>query len=554
LPNNRVNKKELISLQQSKNEKARTNQDTAHMPSDPCKNLISAPLLPDKPQSAEVATAKKHTYGQILKSSSLIGGSSLLNISIGIVRVKAMAVLLGPAGLGLMSLYQSIVDLAQSIAGMGVNSSGVRQIAEAVGTGDTERIARTVVVLRKTSIILGILGTVLLAVFSKQVSTLTFGSDQNAAAVALLSLFVFFRLVSYGQGALIHGMRRISDLAKMGVLGTLLGAVISIPLVYLLREKGIVPYLVTFAAMGNIVSWWYSRKVQFHPLAMTFSEIRQEAVSLLKMGVAFMASGLLTMGAAYAVRIMVLRIVGLEAAGFYQSAWTLGGLYVGFILQAMGVDFYPRLTNVARDNTACNRMVNEQTQVSLLLAGPGMIATLSFASVVIALCYSAKFGAAVEILRWICLGMALRVITWPMGFIILAKGESQFFFWTELAWTVVNVGLSWLCIRSFGLNGAGIAFFGSYVFHGLMIYPIVRHLSGFRWSSENIKTGLLFISLIAVVFCGFYVLPPSLATGIGILAVILSGIYSIRVLLNLVSLERIPPPILRLLGRCGFAR
>ena len=80
-------------------------------------------------------TAEEHTYGQILKSSALIGGSSVLNIGIGIVRTKAMAVLLGPAGFGLMGLYGSIADLAVSIAGMGVNSSGVRQIAEAAGFG-----------------------------------------------------------------------------------------------------------------------------------------------------------------------------------------------------------------------------------------------------------------------------------------------------------------------------------------------------------------------------------------------------------------------------------
>ena len=205
------------------------------------------------------------------------------------------------------------------------------------------------------------------------------------------------------------------------------------------------------------------------------------------------------------------------------------------------------MTAVAKDNAECNRLVNEQAQISLLLAGPGVIATLTFASVVIALFYSAKFGAAVEVLRWICLGTTLQVITWPMGFIIVAKGEQKIFFWAELAWTVVNVGLSWICVSSFGLNGAGIAFFGSYVFHWLLIYPIVRRLSGFRWSAANSKTGLLFLSLIAVVFCGFYVLPLLLATGIGTLAVILSGVYSIRVLVNLVSLDRIPRPIRRLL-------
>ena len=94
----------------------------------------SEPSLEDMSESAEVTTAEKHTYGQILKSSALIGGSSLLNIAIGIVRTKAMAVLLGPAGFGLMGVYGSIASLAQSIAEMGINSSGVRQIAETVGT------------------------------------------------------------------------------------------------------------------------------------------------------------------------------------------------------------------------------------------------------------------------------------------------------------------------------------------------------------------------------------------------------------------------------------
>ena len=212
-------------------------------------NALAVPLPQDLPQTAEGATAEKHTYGQILKSSALIGGSSVVNIAIGIVRTKAMAVLLGPAGFGLMGVYGSIANLAQSIAGMGINSSGVRQIAEAVGSGETERIARTAVVLRRTSILLGVLGALLLVVFSRQVSTLTFGDDQHAAAVALLSLAVFFSLVSGGQGALIQGMRRISDLARMGVLGTFFGTVISIPLVYFFREKGVVPSLVGVAAM-----------------------------------------------------------------------------------------------------------------------------------------------------------------------------------------------------------------------------------------------------------------------------------------------------------------
>jgi PST family polysaccharide transporter len=491
--------------------------------------------------------AEKHTYGQILKSSALIGGSSVLNIAIGIVRTKAMAMLLGPSGVGLMGLYGSIIDLTISITGMGINNSGVRQIAMAVGSGDTERIARTAAVLRRVSIFLGVLGAVLLVVFSGYVSTFTFGSDQHAGAVALLSLAAFFSTVSAGQGALIQGMRRISDMAKMGVLGTLFGTLISIPIVYFLREEGVAPSLVLVAAMALITSWWYSRKIHIQTPSIPASQVGQETAALLKLGFAFMASGLLLTGAAYAVRLIVIRKVGFDAAGLYQSAWALGGLYIGLILQAMGADFYPRLTAIANDDTECNRVVNEQAHVSLLLAGPGVIATLTFAPLIIALFYTPQFEGAVEILRWLCLGMTLRVISWPMGFIIVARNVQNLFIFSELAWTVVYLGLAWVCVSSFNLSGAGIAFFASYIFHVLMIYIIVRRLSGFRWSTANIQTSFLFLALIAVVFCSFYALPSLLAMGVGTLAVLLSGVYSTQVLLNLISLDRIPRPLLKLL-------
>jgi antigen flippase len=501
--------------------------------------------------TAQVIEPEKHTYSQILKSSALIGGATAANLLVRIVRTKAMAMLIGPAGVGLLGVYGSISDLSQSIAGLGVNNSGVRQIAEAVGSGETDWIARTVYVLRRASILLGALGAAALVALSKPISSLTFGTPEHAGSVALLSLAVLFSLVSAGQGALIQGMRRISDLATMGVLGAVLGAAVSIPVVYFLRENGVVPALVVAAGITLVTSWWYSRKVRIRPAALKASQIKHEAGSLLRLGLAFMASGLMMMGSAYLIRVTILRKLGFEAAGYYQAAWTLGGLYVGFILQAMGADFYPRLTAAAKNNPLCNRLVNEQARVGLLLAGPGVMATLTFAPVVIVLFYTAKFIAAVEILRWLCLGITLRVIAWPMGFVVLAKGKQSLFFWSEILWTTVYLGLAWFFISEYGLKGAGIAFFGSYISHGLIVYVIVRRLSGFRWSTENQRTGLMFLSAIALVFCGFYVMPLAWAVGAGTVAVLVSAVYSVKTLVRLVGTDRLPRPLRSLFAGFG---
>lgn len=520
-------------------------------------------IVCDSPDAASHAETLRRTaghqakapssYGQILKSTAWVGGSQVINIAIGIARTKAMAVLLGPAGFGLAGLYMSVANLAQSVAALGVNSSGVRQIAESAGSGDRQRIARTAAVLRWVSLALGALGALVLIVFAVPIARLTFGTDQRWAGIGILSAAVFFALVSAGQGALIQGMRRISDLAKMSVLGSLFATLAAIPLVYWFREDGVAPSLVVAAAMTLAASWYYSRKIEVERPPISLAQFRQETSPLIKLGFAFMISSMLMMASAYVIRIIVRQQAGLEATGFYQAAWTIGGLYVGMILQSMGADFYPRLTAAIHDHEECNRLVNEQARVSVLLAGPGVIATLALAPLVLSVMYAPGFGAATGLLRWMCLGIAMRVVSWPMGFIIMAKAKQNLIIFCEVAWTIVHLGLAWILVSWVGVDGTGIAFFASYSFHIALNYAIVRRLTGFRWTRENISAILLYVVSIATIFIGCVALPTQPAIVLGLTVASLLGLYAIRACLKIVPENRIPAPVGRILSRFGIA-
>ena len=498
-----------------------------------------------QPQAAALTNPGKRSHGQILKSSALIGGSTVLNIGIGMVRTKVLALLLGPAGIGLLGLLTSIYELARSVAVMGLNSSGVREIADATGSGDTQRIARAVATLRRAVTFFAALGALLLVALCVPVARVSFGDDQHAGEVALLGLAVFFGAVSAGQIALVQGMRRIADLARANVLGALLGTVFAVAVVYYFVQtgdgnRGIAPALVCVSAMTLLASWWYTRKLPVAAVAMKWKEVAGNASGLLRLGFVFMATGLMTLGAAWLIRIMVLRKLGVDAAGYYQAAWVLGGLYIGFILQAMGADFFPRLSAVARNNEECNRLVNEQAEVGLLLAGAGVVGTLTFAPLVIELFYSVKFGEAVEILRWICLGMMLRVASWPLGYVLVAKGEGTLFFWTEMASNVIQLALIWGGMSLFGLNGTGMAFFALYVIYTVGIYVVVRRLSGFRWSAANRHLALVFVPLVGAVFVSWYYLPRMAATILGVAVTLALGLYSAKALCTLIPPERLP--------------
>lgn len=497
-------------------------------------------------------SASGQSYFQILKAMAMIGGSSLVNVMFSILRNKAMAVLLGPAGVGQMGLYASIVELAQVIAGLGVQSSGVRQIAEAAGTGNMDRIACTASVLRRTSIVLGAMGALLLVVLAQPIAKLTFGDYQHTAGVALLSLAIFLQLVTGGQLALIQGMRDIASLARISILGGLCSTLITVALVYLFGANGIAASIVASAAAMFLIARSYGRGVRISRTTLTARQLADEISPLLKLGIVFMFSGLLMAGSSYVIRLIILHDGGIAQAGLYQAAWALGGLYAGFILQAMGTDFYPRLTAVASDHEACNRLVNDQTHISLLLAGPGVIATLTLAPLVMMLFYSPEFHPATVILRWICLGMMLRIIAWPLGYILLAKGSRALFFWAELASAVIHVGLAWLLVSTFGSVGAGIAFFGLYIWHGGLIYAVTRRLTGFRWSMANLRLGAIFIAAAAATFCATLLLPSWQSIVVGFLVTLVSGLYSLWRLIDILPEESLPRPVRAWISKIGL--
>lgn len=441
-------------------------------------------------KSAETpAQGPGSSYRDILKSTAWIGGSQVINVLVSMVRAKAMALLLGPAGVGLNGMYWSVLSVAQNIAGLGVNSSGVRQVAEAIGSGDQLRVARTVAVLRRVSLWLGLAGGLVLVAGAGPIAQLTFGRvDQSETiGVALLSIVLLMNLVIAGQGALLQGLRKVSEMAQSNVLGSVAGTLAVIPLVYFWGRDGVVPALIAGSAAALAISWWFVRQIEIAKPRLTLAETKTEAWALTKLGFAFMISGLMMMLSGYLIRLIVMRFVGLEATGLYQAAWTLGGMYVSLVLQSMGVDFYPRLTAAIRDHATSVRLVNEQTNVSLLLAGPGVVATLVFSPLVLSVFYSSEFMAAVELLRWICLGVAMRAISWPLGFILMAEANQARIIGVEVAWTAVHLGLAWLLVPGWGITGAGIAFFGSYGFHIAVTYFLARRIIGFRWTAENVR-------------------------------------------------------------------
>lgn len=425
-----------------------------------------------------------NSYNQILRSSSIMGGAQGLNYIVGLLRVKIVAVLLGLSGVGLISLYQSAVSLVGTASGLGIGSSGVREVAQAYGNQEAANAAVTVRVLRRACWATGFLGWGLAAALAKPISKWVFGTPEHAFAITVLGATLLMGSVSGGQMAVLQGVRRIGDLARANVASMLINTVIMISLYVWLKQKGIVPALLANAAVALAVSWWFARRVKVEPVALRWRDTLAGAGHLVGLGIAFMWSGLLTAGLDIATRTVITREYGVDAAGYYQAAWALSGTFAGFILAAMGADFYPRLTKVIQDRVQATRIVNEQTEIGVLLALPGLLATLAFAPLIIRIFYTADFLAGAALLPWFLLGIFGRVVSWPLGFIQLAKGTGRWFMATETIFIAFQLGLVIWLVRRVGTVGAAYAFAAAYVLYTVGMLWVASTLIDFRWSRD----------------------------------------------------------------------
>jgi len=479
------------------------------------------------------------TYGQILKSTTIIGASQATSILMKVAQAKVLAYFAGPAGIALFGLFNSITGTVGMLAGMGITNSGVRQIAEAVACGDQVRITRSIVTLRRLAPFFGAIGTAILFLFRKNVCQLTFGHTGYSDSLALLSLVVLLNAVSGGQTALIQGMRRVTDLAKVTICGAIGGAIVSFPFLYFWKDRGVAPLIVAVAGMTIFSSWWRARKIQVARIRICLPEFLTEAKGLLRLGIVFMSTGVITVGVIYLVRVLITRELGLRATGLYEASYTLSNVYVSYVLGAMTADFYPRLTGVSEQNIVATRVVNEQIEVGFLLTMPGLLALLALAPFILRLLYSTEFVLAYDILRWQMLGSFLRVVTWPMAFIQLAKGRGKMFLLTETASNAILVISMWLGIKYFGLPGAGMAFFVLYISHFIMTYFVARHLIDFRWSPANLHLFIVCVPVVVSVFIAQAAFPSPFSVGLGCVATLATAAYSMKTFYGLIGPAKI---------------
>lgn len=484
-------------------------------------------------------SAIKSSYKQILKSTSLFGGVQVFTILISIVRSKIITILLGPYGFGIAMLLNSTVAMITAFTGFGLETSAVKCISEANSDENKIRLNKEINILSRLVWITGFFGMVITIILSPWLSELIFNSEKYTIAIVWISMAILFKQLAGSQSAVLQGLRKLNYLAKANLLGNLFGLVVTIPLYYYWKTDAIAPAIAISTLIGFIFLLFYRKKTEIEYVKITILEAFSEGENLLRLGFMLGLSGLITTLSGYLLQLFISYRSDITEVGYYNAGFVILNSYVGMIFTAMSTDYFPRLSSFSNDNNKIKEIVNQQAFVGVLLITPIVIVFLTFAPLIVSVLYSSKFYVILPMLSWGIMGMLFRVVSWSMGFILLAKGDSKVFIKTAIGFNTLSLLINIVGYVFWGLQGLGIGFMIYFFIHFIGLKIITKRKYNFNFECKFYRLFLRCIVLCLIAFSISFISHLYLKYGLMVLMVIVSLILTFVELNKKIDLREI---------------
>lgn len=468
------------------------------------------------------------SYGNIFKTTFLFGFVQVFKAVISIVKNKIAAVLIGPEGMGLMGIFTSTMDLIRTGAGLGVNQSAVRDVAEAYGSQQRSRYSKIIVVTNRVVLVTGALGCVITLILSKYLSQWTIGDTAHTVSYCVLAFAIAFNIINEGKTALLKGTRRLRHLAYSGMIGSVISIAATVPLFYFFGKDGIVPELLIASVLGLFVTEYFIRKIPFDRLSLSGIETWQNARPMIKMGTALMYVTLLQFAVTFIINSYIRVHGGLSEVGYYNVGTTILNAYFGLVITAISTDYYPRISAVNYDNEKIQEELNRQSIVSIILLGPMFVTFLAFLPLWISLLYSSEFLSSMDYIKYAIYWSLITVCSNQVDMILVAKFNTKVMTIIATVMRLAQLGLSIPFYTLWGLKGLGITFAIMGILHITVMSIVVNKLYGIHYNRKFVKIALfvLIFALMASLLCEMSNL--MIRYSIGLVLVVASGMYSLN--------------------------
>lgn len=417
---------------------------------------------------------RRATKLDIVKVFSFTAISTLVRMLTGLISVKVVASIIGPAGVALVGQLNNFATIALSLSTGGINSGITKYIAEY--KDDENKVKDCLSTALRITVACSLLVGVGLILFHSYLSEMVMLSPDYGYVFVIFGFTILFYALNMGLASVINGFKEFKKYVKINIAGSIIGLVFTLSLVFLWELEGALIGAVTFQSIMFFVSLWMLRRTPW----LSWSYFKQKLDSNLSKK--YFRYSLMTFASAATLPIsqMLLRgyvisEISATEAGWWEAMNRISNMYLMVITTSFSVYYLPRLSELTDKKELRNEIFRSyKIIVPCLLVGFTLVYLLRY--IVIRLLFTPDFLPMENLFVWQLLGDFFKITSWLLSFLMVAKAMSKWFIITEVVFSLLFVGLGFVFMHFNGVVGITQAYMFNYIAYLLMMIFIFRNL------------------------------------------------------------------------------
>ena len=404
----------------------------------------------------------------------------------GVLTSKAIAVFIGAEGMALIGNLRNFVSAIQSFAILGIYKGLVKFISNV--KEESVALSKTI----STAYYLGFFTTILLAFFSyynaQFINDFLFSTNYNYAyIIKILALALPFYSLNMFTFSIMNGFSKFRMLLVISTIGQVLGLLVTLLLIWQNNIDGalisvvISPSLIFLISIVGIVN---QRNLM--------SEVKVTNIDfgiLKKLGpyaVTALVSAIALPLVLIMVRNYIIEFVGIKEAGYWEAMNRISNYYLMFINSLMALYILPRFSQIHTKEAFRNEVISFYKSV-LPIFIIGLVAIYLLRPFIISLIFTDEFKPVEDLFLWQLLGDLMKVLSTVIAYQFLAKKMFWHFVILEIFLFVIMYFSSVYLIDDFGVKGAVMGHFVTYVMHyAIVLLIFASSLFGVEQENESI--------------------------------------------------------------------
>lgn len=439
---------------------------------------------------------------EVLKATLKTGSGSAVSMTFAAITSKIIALVLGTYGIGIYSILVQVSQTSATVGTIGGEPALVQGLSSRRGAEKDDYAASVfwIFMLGTICVCLSIL------ILAEYIAPAVLG-DSDASTVGLirwLTLPIALAIANIYFRGVLNGFRAIGRLAAIQVAIAAVSAILAYP-VSLLVDTGypiafVVMMSVSYAvgvaagAYTSLKEGWIRELVEsrFKPEVS-----RSSAKHFFSIATVTMFTGLMATGTMLAVRALIVGHFGLEEAGVFSAAWTIGMTYAMIALASFGTYYLPTLSQTSEDGPR-SELMNQVLWVSTLIMVPITVSAILLKPLIVQLLYSGGFTPALDMIRWMLIADYLKAMSWVLAMPMLAYADMRTYFKVETLWYLGFGGMSLAFITGYNsIEGIGFSFLLLYGLYLVYTWRYATKRWRFRISGRLATVWLMGLGLVA---------------------------------------------------------